>query len=112
MVTARCDLTKQMADGSFTARCSLLTAYCILLHGGMMKKQVALFSTFLGWILASGLLATPPVQAQQWSPPVPTNLKVLPPDTAPRAVIGTMRGFAQGLGVRCQHCHGYCPYLS
>ena len=71
----------------------------------MMKKQVALFSTFLGWILASGLLATPPVQAQQWSPPVPTNLKVLPPDTAPRAVIGTMRGFAQGLGVRCQHCH-------
>lgn len=70
-----------------------------------MKKGVWSFRFFSGWLLAAGLSALAPVQAQQWSPPTPTNLKVLPADTAPRAVIGTMRGFAQGLGVRCQHCH-------
>jgi photosynthetic reaction center cytochrome c subunit len=45
--------------------------------------------------------------AQPWSPPTPTNLKVLPPDTEPRALIMMMRGFTQALGVRCQHCHVY-----
>jgi hypothetical protein len=44
---------------------------------------------------------------QQWAPPPITNLKVLPSDTAPRAVVMMMRGFTQGLGVRCQHCHVY-----
>lgn len=43
--------------------------------------------------------------AQQWSPPTPTNLQVLPKDTSPRAVVTAMKGFVQGLGVRCQHCH-------
>ncbi len=47
------------------------------------------------------------VSAQQWSPPTPTNLQVLPKDTSPRAVVATMRGFVQGLGVRCQNCHVY-----
>ena len=45
--------------------------------------------------------------AQPWSPPAPTNLKVLPRDTDPRALILMMRGFTQGLGVRCPHCHVY-----
>jgi hypothetical protein len=43
--------------------------------------------------------------AQQWTPPTPKNLQVLPKDMPPRAVVQTMRSFAQGLGVRCQHCH-------
>jgi Photosynthetic reaction centre cytochrome C subunit len=43
--------------------------------------------------------------AQQWTPPTPKNLQVLPKDTPPRAVVATMRSFAQGLGVRCQYCH-------
>ena len=43
--------------------------------------------------------------AQQWTPPAPKNLQVLPKDTPPRAVVATMRSFAQGLGVRCQYCH-------
>ncbi len=43
--------------------------------------------------------------AQQWSPPTPTNLQVLPKDTSPRTVVATMKGFVQGLGVRCQSCH-------
>jgi len=33
------------------------------------------------------------------------NLQVLPKDTPPPQVIGTMKGFAMGLGVRCQFCH-------
>ena len=43
--------------------------------------------------------------AQQWTPPTPKNLQVLPKDTPPRAVVATMRSFAQGLGVRCVFCH-------
>src|SRR6185436_9827946 len=34
-----------------------------------------------------------------------TNLKVLPKNIERRELINTMRGFAQGLGVRCEHCH-------
>jgi Photosynthetic reaction centre cytochrome C subunit len=45
--------------------------------------------------------------AQQWTPPTPKNLQVLPKDMPPRALVATMRSFAQGLGVRCQHCHVY-----
>lgn len=47
------------------------------------------------------------IGAQQWMPPPPTNLKVLPADTEVRALVATMRSFTRGLGVRCQHCHVY-----
>ncbi|MGD9902745.1 MAG: c-type cytochrome [Vicinamibacterales bacterium] len=33
------------------------------------------------------------------------NLQVLPKTSAPADVMATMKGFAQALGVRCQHCH-------
>lgn len=33
------------------------------------------------------------------------NLQVLPKDSDARAVVGTMKDFALGLGVRCQFCH-------
>ncbi|MCP4202788.1 MAG: c-type cytochrome [bacterium] len=52
--------------------------------------------------LAVGLAL--PVAAQNW-PPEPKNLQYFPEDTDPRQLIQTMRGFAMGLGVRCQHCH-------
>jgi hypothetical protein len=57
--------------------------------------------------LVLAIVAAAIVTAQQWSPPNPTNLQVLPKDIAPRAVVMTMRSFAMGLGVRCQHCHVY-----
>ena len=44
---------------------------------------------------------------QQWSPPPPVNLRVLPAGIDARTLISTMRGFTRGLGVRCQHCHVY-----
>ncbi len=34
-----------------------------------------------------------------------TNLKVLPEEIDRRELVGMMRGFAGGLGVRCNHCH-------
>ena len=34
-----------------------------------------------------------------------TNLQVLPKDIPPPQLVATMKGFAQGLGVRCEHCH-------
>jgi hypothetical protein len=52
---------------------------------------------------ASG--AAPHLDEQQWRPPVPTNLQVLPKDTTGPQVVQIMRGFALGLGVRCEHCH-------
>lgn len=53
------------------------------------------------------LLGATSAGAQPWSPPTPKNLKVLPRDTDPRALILMMRGFTQGLAVRCPHCHVY-----
>ena len=46
---------------------------------------------------------TLPVEAQ--IPDKFTNLKVLPADIARGDLIGTMREYAQSLGVRCNHCH-------
>jgi len=34
-----------------------------------------------------------------------TNLKLLDPEISKPELVGTMRGWATGLGVRCNHCH-------
>jgi hypothetical protein len=34
-----------------------------------------------------------------------TNLKVLPKDVSKQDLMNTMRGFTNGLGVRCEYCH-------
>lgn len=51
----------------------------------------------------SAALFVQPASAQ-WPPEI-KNLKHLPEDTDFRELMGVMRGFAMGLGVRCQHCH-------
>jgi hypothetical protein len=44
--------------------------------------------------------------AQNTFPPASfKNLQVLPKDAPARVVVGTMKGFANNLGVRCQFCH-------
>lgn len=43
--------------------------------------------------------------AAQFPPDSLTNLQVLPEDTEVRQLIGIMRGFSMGLGVRCHYCH-------
>ncbi len=41
----------------------------------------------------------------QWPPDSLVNLQVLPEDITVRELVGVMRGFAGGLGVRCTFCH-------
>lgn len=50
-------------------------------------------------------LVTHPTRAASQIPEEFTNLQVLPEDIEQGELIGVMRGFALGLGVRCTHCH-------
>ena len=60
---------------------------------------------FIG-VVAFVLLSAPPLFAQAKFPPASfKNLQVLPKDASAAVVVGTMKGFANGLGVRCQFCH-------
>lgn len=56
-------------------------------------------------LLAALIAAVAAPSAAQFPPDSLVNLKVLPEDTPVRELIGVMRGFALGLGVRCQYCH-------
>jgi len=57
-------------------------------------------------IAAIVLLVPAPSFAQNTFPPASfRNLQVLPKDSPARVVVGTMKGFANNLGVRCQFCH-------
>jgi Photosynthetic reaction centre cytochrome C subunit len=67
----------------------------------MIKKKQALAGSAMSLTVASMAFA------QQWSPSPPTNLKVLASTTTVRELLPVMKGFTQGLGVRCQHCHVY-----
>ncbi|MEM7350830.1 MAG: c-type cytochrome [Acidobacteriota bacterium] len=51
----------------------------------------------LGWLSPRPATAQPPEKFE--------NLQVLPQDIPPRELMGVMRAFSMGLGVRCQHCH-------
>ena len=55
-------------------------------------------------IILWGGLAAHSLRAQ-FPPDTLQNIKVLASDLTPRQVIDIMRGFALGLGVRCQFCH-------
>lgn len=65
-----------------------------------MVRTAFLAASLLACAAAAG--AQPP--AGQAPPPL-TNLQVIPKDTPRPQVIQTMRAFALGLGVRCEHCH-------
>lgn len=57
-------------------------------------------------IVAIGHVGATGAAAQAGFPPKTfANLEVLPKASTPADVMATMKGFAQGLGVRCQHCH-------
>ena len=61
----------------------------------------------LAFLIAAAAAA--PLAAQQpggpGEPPRPQNLKVLPKDISRDSLLSTMRGIADGLGVRCTYCH-------
>ena len=57
-------------------------------------------------VAALVLAGASPSFAQNTFPPASfKNLQVLPKDSPARVVVGTMKGFAMNLGVRCQFCH-------
>ena len=61
--------------------------------------------TFIAMIVGA-LLAPSAAPAQGTFPPKTfQNLQVLPKDATAALVVGTMKGFANNLGVRCQFCH-------
>ena len=55
--------------------------------------------------VAALIAAWPATMLAQWPPEEFTNLQILPEDIEPRQLTNMMRGFATGLGVRCEHCH-------
>lgn len=65
--------------------------------------SVAIFICSLT-LTSSGLFADR-VSDQNPIPENFTNLQVLPVGTDRGALVATMRNFAIGLGVRCEHCH-------
>ena len=58
-----------------------------------------------GVVLTAASLGIAVPAPAQFPPDSLKNLKVFPQDTKPRELINIMRGFAMGLGVRCQFCH-------
>jgi hypothetical protein len=56
-------------------------------------------------VVTAAVVPALPAGAEGQEEPEFKNLKVLPADVQRPELIGTMRGFALGLGVRCQHCH-------
>ena len=56
-------------------------------------------------VVASLVLAIWAAPAAAQIPDKFTNLKVLPKDISKDQLVSTMRGFASGLGVRCNFCH-------
>lgn len=57
----------------------------------------------IAWCLVTVSVATASTPAQL--PTKYTNLQVLPKDIEPKALVLLMKSFAQGLAVRCEHCH-------
>jgi Photosynthetic reaction centre cytochrome C subunit len=59
-------------------------------------------------LLVGVLIAFAGGSAATQAPQIPekfTNLKVLPADITRQRLVDIMRGYARGLGVRCEHCH-------
>ena len=62
-----------------------------------MTRSMIVLAAALALAAATGIRAQVPQKF--------TNLQVLPKDIPPPELVATMKGFAQGLGVRCEHCH-------
>jgi len=67
--------------------------------------RVAAVVCAAAWSIAAIAAATGSGEPSAQLPTTFTNLQVLPKDIAQRPLIDLMRSFAQGLGVRCEHCH-------
>jgi tetratricopeptide (TPR) repeat protein len=71
----------------------------------MHESLVRVFHRAARGAAAATLLALLASSAAAQIPDEFTNLQVFPADISKQELIGYMRSFAMGLGVRCQHCH-------
>jgi tetratricopeptide (TPR) repeat protein len=71
----------------------------------MPHITLRIHSPRIAFLLGLSLALLPGTAQAQFPPDSFTNLQVLPEDIGTRELIGTMRSFALGLGVRCSFCH-------
>lgn len=64
-------------------------------------------TTLIGSMLLLGGVATASFGQTPTPTPTGSHLEVLPKTMSRRDVFNVMKGFTQGLGVRCQFCHEY-----
>src|SRR5690348_3345005 len=62
-------------------------------------------TAFFAVSVAVAQSGTPPANTPAFANPPHKNLKVLPQDISGAQLLGTMKFFAQSLGVRCTFCH-------
>src|SRR5690348_1332589 len=62
-------------------------------------------TAFFAVSVAVAQSGTPPANTPAFANPPHKNLKVLPQDISGAQLLGTMKFFAQSLGVRCTYCH-------
>jgi hypothetical protein len=62
-------------------------------------------AVLFGVSVAIAQTAAPPASGPAFANPPHKNLKVLPQDISGPQLLGTMKFFAQSLGVRCTYCH-------
>jgi hypothetical protein len=69
--------------------------------------QIALIgaAALFGVSVAVAQTGAPPANTPAFANPPHKNLKVLPQDISGAQLLGTMKFFAQSLGVRCTYCH-------
>src|SRR4051794_32657384 len=67
-----------------------------------MRTHLAALAALAALVVGSSLSAQAP---GHWPPDSLINVKVIPKSTPVMQVVGMMRNFAGGLGVRCQFCH-------
>ncbi|HET7584213.1 MAG TPA: c-type cytochrome [Gemmatimonadaceae bacterium] len=70
-----------------------------------LVHRIATPLAFTIWAAAFVVMAALAAPARAQEPEAPKNLKVLPKDLTRDSVVQIMRGFAAGLGVRCEFCH-------
>ena len=75
----------------------------VVAGGAPYRERFSMKRTLVALVLLTAAMSK--FAAAQWPPDSLTNLKVLPRDITVREIVGVMRGFASGLGVRCIYCH-------
>lgn len=69
------------------------------------ELALAVATALFGVSVAVAQTGAPPANAPAFANPPHKNLKVLPQDISGAELLGTMKFFAQSLGVRCSFCH-------